>query len=38
MAKDKYHQHVRTALENDGWVITHDPTKLCWVEEEGILI
>ena len=24
MAKDKYHQHVRTALENDGWIITHD--------------
>lgn len=28
MAKDKYHQHVRTALENDGWIITHDPYKI----------
>lgn len=25
MAKDLYHQHVRTALENDGWTITQDP-------------
>jgi len=25
MAKDKYHQHVREALEKDGWTITHDP-------------
>jgi hypothetical protein len=24
-AKDKYHQQVRQALENDGWTITHDP-------------
>lgn len=23
--KDKYHDEVRTALENDGWTITHDP-------------
>jgi hypothetical protein len=28
MAKDKYHRHVRQALENDGWTITHDPFKL----------
>ena len=25
MAKDVFHVHVRTALEKDGWVITHDP-------------
>ena len=25
MAKDVFHQQVRTALEKDGWVITHDP-------------
>lgn len=25
MARDVFHQQVRTALEKDGWVITHDP-------------
>ena len=25
MTKDKYHDQVRTALEKDGWMITHDP-------------
>jgi XisH protein len=25
MQKDKYHEHVRQALEREGWVITHDP-------------
>jgi hypothetical protein len=24
-ARDTFHQLVRTALENEGWVITHDP-------------
>ncbi len=24
-ARDLYHDHVRKALENDGWVITDDP-------------
>jgi len=24
-AKDFYHDHVRIALEKDGWTITHDP-------------
>lgn len=28
MAKDKYHDLVRTSLENDGWKITHDPFKI----------
>jgi hypothetical protein len=25
MVKDIYHNHVREALEKDGWTITHDP-------------
>jgi hypothetical protein len=25
MAKDKYHQLVRELLEQEGWIITHDP-------------
>ena len=25
MAKDVFHSHVRAALENAGWIITHDP-------------
>jgi hypothetical protein len=32
MAKDFFHDHVRRALENDGWTITHDPFR---VEYEG---
>jgi hypothetical protein len=24
-AKDFYHNSVKTALEKDGWTITHDP-------------
>ncbi len=24
-AKDLYHEHVKTALEKDGWRVTHDP-------------
>lgn len=26
--RDKYHSAVRTALENDGWIITDDPLTL----------
>ncbi|MCI0489612.1 MAG: XisH family protein [Blastocatellia bacterium] len=29
-AKDLYHDHVRQALENDGWTITDDPYGLKW--------
>lgn len=29
-AKDIFHQHVRRALEKDGWTITHDPLSLPW--------
>jgi len=28
MARDKFHYIVRTALEKDGWTITHDPYPL----------
>jgi XisH protein len=28
MAKDVYHQTVRTALEKEGWVVTHDPFRI----------
>ena len=28
MAKDIYHNTVRTALEKDGWIITDDPLRL----------
>jgi hypothetical protein len=26
--KDIFHEHVRKALENDGWIITDDPYKI----------
>ncbi|HKQ78485.1 MAG TPA: element excision factor XisH family protein [Blastocatellia bacterium] len=29
-AKDLVHQHVITALQKDGWTITHDPFKVRW--------
>ena len=29
-AKDIYHDTVRTALEKDGWKITHDPLVIRW--------
>jgi XisH protein len=28
MAKDLFHNSVKTALEKDGWIITHDPYQL----------
>ncbi len=31
--KDKWHDHVKKALENDGWIITHDPY---WIKIEGV--
>ncbi len=36
-AKDKYHQTVRTALENDNWVITHDPYKVVLGRKRGYI-
>lgn len=29
-AKDLYHDHVKNALEKDGWNITDDPLTLPW--------
>jgi predicted RecB family endonuclease len=37
MAKDKYHDLVRDALEKDGWTITDDPLRI-QVEERTIKI
>lgn len=34
MAKDLYHDHVRKALENDGWTVTHDPYNLYFSEKK----
>lgn len=28
MAKDIYHQAVRSALEKEGWIVTHDPFRI----------
>lgn len=37
-AKDIYHEHVRTALQSDGWTITHDPYRLKWRGRKKMLI
>ena len=37
MAKDKFHAHVRKALENDGWIITHDPFKIMIGQRRGYI-
>lgn len=37
MAKDKYHQAVKTALEKAGWTITNDPLRL-QIEEIFVLV
>ncbi len=29
-ARDRYHDHVRSALLKEGWTITHDPLRLRW--------
>ncbi|MEM8534684.1 MAG: element excision factor XisH family protein [Chloroflexota bacterium] len=29
-ARDTYHEIVKQALIDDGWMITHDPLKLSW--------
>nr|WP_322745304.1 element excision factor XisH family protein [Nostoc sp. LEGE 12447] len=33
-ARDRFHELVRTALEKEGWIITHDPYHMIW----GLLI
>ncbi len=35
MAKDKYHSLVKVLLENEGWVITHDPFKIMLGKRRG---
>ena len=37
MVKDKYLDLVRLALENDGWVITHDPYKIKLGKRRGYI-
>ena len=29
-ARDRYHDHVKSALLKEGWTITHDPLRLHW--------
>ncbi len=29
-ARDRYHEHVKSALRKEGWTITHDPLRLHW--------
>lgn len=36
MAKDIYHEHVKTALIKDGWTVTHDPLRLLSKKEGGL--
>ncbi len=36
-AKDKYHDIVRTALENESWQITHDPYKVLLGGRKGYI-
>ena len=36
MAKDAYHENVKTALIKDGWTITHDPLTLLSKAEGGL--
>ncbi len=37
MARDKYHQAVKTALQKAGWNVTHDPLRL-QIESIPVLI
>jgi len=38
MAKDLYHTIVRKALEDDGWLITHDPLTLKYGEQTSLYV
>jgi hypothetical protein len=38
MVKDLYHDHVRAALEKDGWTITDDQLKLEWREGQKVYV
>lgn len=33
-AKDAFHAIVKTALQKDGWLITHDPLQIRWEKVE----
>ncbi|NJN08175.1 MAG: fatty-acid oxidation protein subunit alpha [Richelia sp. RM1_1_1] len=37
-ARDKFHYAVKQGLEKDGWVITHDPLRIEFGEEDKISI
>lgn len=37
MARDKFHNEVRVALEKDGWIITHDPYKIMIGRRRGYI-
>ncbi len=37
MAKDKFHDIVKLALEKDGWTITHDPLRLLEKKEQVLI-
>lgn len=36
-AKDFYHETVKTALERDGWTITHDPYRIMVGRRRGYI-
>lgn len=38
MARDKFHNAVRQALEQEGWEITHDPLRLEFGENDRVEI
>lgn len=37
MAKDKYHEVVKLALEKEGWLITHDPYRIALGKRRGYI-
>ena len=37
MAKDKYHNFLREALEKEGWIITHDSYFLMLGKRRGFI-
>ncbi|MBD2195193.1 MULTISPECIES: XisH family protein [Calothrix] len=37
-ARDKFHQAVKQGLQKEGWVITHDPLRIEFGEEDKISI
>jgi hypothetical protein len=37
MAKDKFHEEMKIALQKDGWIITHDPYKIMIGKHRGYI-